>query len=240
MAGRVLVAGLLGLYAVLWAGGVAAHWLWRRTPDGANWSASAFLSCAAALLLVKLPAARFWLLGVGAAGFLVELAGATLGAPFGPYSYTAVLQPQIGGVPVVMACAWVILISYVKSLTAMLPLGRAAAVALGAAWMTAIDLSIDPVCTLALDYWRWRVPGPYYGIPWSNFAGWFLVSGFLLATGVRFRVEGPWVRRIGLSVVVFFGLLAAAHGLTGAAAAALGLTLVHIWASWRPGRWPPK
>jgi putative membrane protein len=229
MAARLSAVILLGIYAVLWAGGVTAHLLWQATPDGAGWSAAAFLTCGAALLLLRLPGARLWLLAVGAAGFLAELAGARLGAPFGQYSYTPVLEPQLGGVPVVMSCAWMILIAYVKSLIEPLPLTRLAAVAAGAAWMTMIDLAIDPVATVALDYWRWHTPGYYYGIPWSNFAGWVAVSAVLLASGISLRIESRWPGWIGLSVVVFFGLLAIAHRLPAAAGVALALACWHLW-----------
>jgi hypothetical protein len=229
MAARLLSAILLGIYAVLWVGGVTAHLLWQRTPDGAGWSAAAFLSCGAALLLLRLPGARLWLLAAGAAGFLVELAGVRLGLPFGPYSYTPVLEPQLGGVPLVMSCAWMILIAYVKSLIDLLPLRRLTAVAAGVAWMTMIDLAIEPVATVALDYWRWHAPGHYYGIPWSNYAGWIAVSALLLASGVNLRMEGRWPAWIGSSVVVFFGLLAIAHRLWGAVGVTLALVCWHLW-----------
>jgi hypothetical protein len=229
MAVRLIAALLLGVYAVLWVGGVTAHLLWQRTPDTVSWTAAAFLTCGAALLLLRLPGVRFWLLAAGAAGFVAELAGARLGVPFGPYSYTPVLEPQLGGVPVVMSCAWMILLVYVKSLIDLLPFSRPAAVAAGATWMMAIDFAIDPVATVALNFWRWHTPGHYYGIPWSNFAGWVAVSALLLASGIKLRIEGWWPRWIGLSVVVFFGLLAIAHHLMAAAGVALALACWHLW-----------
>lgn len=226
MRSRRWVAALTAIYAVLWLGGVVSHWLWRKTPEGAGWTAPAFLACAAALVLLAEPDARRWLAGVGLAGFLVELLGSKTGIPFGPYSYTPVLQPQLAGVPVAMFCAWVILIAYVKALLARIGWTGGGAIAAGAAWMTAIDLTIDPVATAALDFWRWSSSGPYYAIPLSNFAGWFLVSAVLLASGGRANVAGPTTVRVGRSVVMFFGFLAAAHRLWLASGVAFALVVL--------------
>lgn len=228
MPGRWWVMALTGAYAVLWLGGVLAHLVWRKTPEGAGWTAPAFLGCAAALVFVAEAGARRWLAGVGIAGLLVELIGATTGLPFGRYSYTDVLQPQLAGVPAAMFCAWVILIAYVKALLEPLGWSRRRGVAIGAAWMTAIDLAIDPVATQALDFWRWHAPGAYYAIPLSNFAGWFLVSALLLASGRRLPSGSAATLRIGRSVVLFFGFLAAAHGLIAPSAVAFTLTALDL------------
>jgi uncharacterized membrane protein len=229
MRGRWWVVGLTGAYAVLWFGGVLAHLLWGKTPERAGWTAPAFLGCAAALVLVAEAGARRWLVGVGMAGLLVEMFGATTGLPFGRYSYTDVLQPQLAGVPAAMFCAWVILIAYVRALLAPLGWRRWRGVAIGAAWMTAIDLAIDPVATRALDFWRWHTPGDYYGVPLSNFAGWFVVSAFVLASGWRVNSGATATPRIGRSVVLFFGFLAAAHGLIVPSAVAFVLVALDLF-----------
>jgi len=229
MRGRWWVMALTGAYAVLWFGGVLAHLVWRKTPEGAGWTAPAFLGCAAALVLVAEAGARRWLVGVGIAGLLVEMLGATTGFPFGRYSYTDVLQPQVAGVPAAMFCAWVILIAYVKALLAPLGWRGWRGVAAGAAWMTAIDLAIDPVATQALDFWRWHAPGAYYAIPLSNFAGWFLVSALLLASGWKVTSGATATLRIGRSVVLFFGFLAAAHGQIVPSAVAFALAALDLF-----------
>jgi len=225
---RVAKAVLLGFYAVLWVGGVVSHLLWRRTPPEALWTAPAFLGCAAALVLLDQRRSLYWLAGAGAAGFAAELAGTKVALFFGPYSYSGVLQPQLAGVPVVMACAWVILLAYVKSCLPALNMGRWPAVLAGAIWMVACDVVIDPVSTLALGYWQWHAPGPYYGVPFSNFTGWLVVSSILLATGIKFTVEGRLPRWLGFSVLAFFGLIAAAHRMPWPALAAALLCGWHL------------
>lgn len=226
MVGRLPLWALTGVYILLWFGGVFSHWLWRKTPEGAQWSAPVFLACAAALIFWVEGHARAWLARVGLAGFLIEVLGSRTGIPFGAYAYTLELQPQWAGVPVAMFCAWVILIAYVKALFDRWCCTGWRAVAGGAAWMTAVDLVIDPVATAALDYWRWEASGAYYGIPAQNFAGWFVVSAALLASGGRVKLSSLASRRIGDSVVLFFGLLGAAHGM--AAASGVALTLLAL------------
>lgn len=222
------VALVVAFYALLWIGGVVSHFLWRKTPSDAEWTASAFLISAAALLLMDRAGGKRWLALAGMAGFGVELAGSRLGVPFGSYSYATALRPLLAGVPLVMACAWMILLAYVKSGLQDLRLPRYAAVFAGAAWMTAIDTVIDPVATAALGYWRWRAQGVYYGVPLSNFAGWLAASALLLATGGRVRLGSRRARPIGLSVVVFFGLVASAHRMAGPAAIALALCALDV------------
>ncbi len=223
-----LQAALASVYAMLWAGGVASHFLWRATPSGAGWTAPAFLTCSALLVLVELERKRLLLLALGALGWLAELAGTRLGIPFGDYSYGPVLQPQAFGVPLVMACAWITLLAYVKSSLAVTCLKPWQTIFAGAAWMTALDLVIDPVATAALRFWRWPAGGVYYGIPLSNFAGWMIVSAVLLAAGTRLEIKGRMTRWMGASVVIFFGLLAVAHGLIWPAAISAALSLAHL------------
>ena len=37
------------------------------------------------------------------------------------------------------------------------------------------DLTVDPISATLQGLWVWANPGPYFGIPLSNFFGWFLV-----------------------------------------------------------------
>jgi len=124
------------------------------------------------------------------AGFLAEVLGSRAGVPFGPYSYTAALQPQMLGVPLVMACAWLIVLGYVKAWFTRFDRLGWGQVPVGALWVTSMDLIIDPVATTALGYWRWHADGHYMGVPLSNFAGWLIVSALLLVSGTRVQLRG--------------------------------------------------
>ncbi len=219
-ASSAVLAGLAGLYALLWAGGVISYLFLGGPPADAAWTAPSFLALAAVLTLAVAPAGERWiLLAAAAIGFAAEAAGVAWGIPFGRYRYTATLFPHVAGVPVVMAAAWLVLFAYLRQM----PVRPVAA----AAWMTAIDLVIDPLAVNVLDYWTWEGTGPYYGIPWSNFAGWFIVSLALFSLPARRAAPQAWTARLGLSVVLFFTVIALGTRLWLAGGVGLALVILH-------------
>lgn len=218
---RRIVAGVLAAaYVVLWSGGVGHYLFVGAVADEQSWLASAFLFVAGAFVLCTTNARAdlLRLLAVACFGLLVELCGVRYGWPFGRYTYTGVLQPLVFGVPVVMACAWLTLVAYVKQaiLRASLPPWLGALVA--AAWMTAIDLVIDPLAANQLGYWLWAERGVYYGIPASNFAGWFVASLAIFALLRRSAWHANIAHRLaGASIILFFTLIALSFRLWTAA-----------------------
>lgn len=208
----------------MWAGGIASHFFWGRPPAGARWASPLFLMLAAALAISTASRPRWPILLAGATGLLSEVVGVATGVPFGPYAYTPTLGLAVFGVPLTIACAWIILTAYARAIFGP------ERILLPALWMTAIDLVIDPLAAHELGYWKWLTPGPYFGIPLSNFAGWFAVSLAIFAL-CRFRatVQHAW---LGLSVVAFFALIAAAHGLWIPASAGLLLAGLHLTLYW--------
>jgi uncharacterized membrane protein len=128
--------------------------------------------------------------------WLAEFAGSRTGFPFGRYSYTTVLQPQLGGVPLLIPLAWLMMLppSWAvadsilrggKQLPAFAyRIGRAGLAALA---FTAWDLFLDPQM-VAWGLWRWPGGGFYFGIPASNYLGWlfvsFLIGLFLIPPGL--------------------------------------------------------
>jgi putative membrane protein len=226
---------LLTLYLVLWTGGVVQHFLIGQTPSGPNWIASLFLMLAALIVLITTASGSDFLrlLCIALAGLMLEALGVRAGLPFGAYSYTDVLQPQLFGVPLVMACAWMVLVAYLKQMARYLSLNAWAKVVLAALWMTAIDLVIDPLAAKTLGYWRWVDVGAYYGIPASNFAGWFVVSLLIFGFVRREWRENYWASVMGLSIVLFFTLIALAHQLFLAGGIGLMLSLAHLLIHYR-------
>ncbi len=124
--------------------------------------------------------------------YLIEILGQATGFPFGRYRYTAKAGPMLpGGVPAAVVLMWWGLL-YVTCQS-----GHLIAVAVGiqygwfavliaALLVTAWDLTGDPVAVHA-GMWRWEKRGGWYGIPWSNYAGWLGVSLVSLLL-----VEGLW------------------------------------------------
>lgn len=216
-------------YALLWVGGVISYVIWGAPPENVTWTAPTFLWLAALLTLMAVPAKeRFVLAGCALGGFLVEVSGVHTGFPFGGYSYTDVLYPLVAGTPVVMGAAWVILLAYCRHLNSELPLNRLAAAAVGASWMVVIDLVIDPLAAGPLAYWTWDHPHGYYGVPWSNFGGWWITAFILLALYPAPEKKAPAVLRVGLSTVLFFTILALVHQMWIPTLAGLCLAIGHF------------
>lgn len=216
-------------YALLWAGGIISYMLWGAPPENATWTAPAFLWLAALLVLMAVPAKeRLVLAGCALGGFLVEVSGVHTGYPFGGYSYTDVLYPLVAETPVVMGAAWVILLAYCRHLISVLPLNRIAAAALGACGMVVIDLVVDPLAAGPLAYWAWEHPHGYYGVPWSNFGGWWITAFVLLAFYPAPGNQAPPVLRVGLSTVLFFTILALLHQMWIPTLAGLCLVVGHF------------
>ncbi|EZQ10500.1 membrane protein [Candidatus Acidianus copahuensis] len=107
-------------------------------------------------------------------GFLFEELGVHTGFPFGYYEYN--FPPYILGIPVAVILAWGIF-SFLSSL-ALIPLkGQMKKIFLFPILMVTIDLAVDPIMVTA-GAWKWlTVTSPnWFGIPYTNFLGWFLVS----------------------------------------------------------------
>lgn len=124
--------------------------------------------------------------------WMIEALGQSTGFPFGNYEYTAALQPQIGGVPVLIPLAWMMMLfpawavaeSILSPLRSRLGSGYwLAFAALSGLVFTAWDLYLDPQM-VARGLWVWETPGGYFGIPWINYFGWW-ASATLLTLLVR-------------------------------------------------------
>lgn len=137
-------------------------------------------------------------------GYAVEVIGVLTGFPFGAYSYSDVLWPQVGGVPMVVALAWggMGLAAYAVA-AAIAPGGGWARVCVGAGALTAWDLFLDPQMVRS-GLWTWAQDGFYRGIPLSNFAGWLLVSALvMLVVGRVCGDDGP-----GRGLLVLYTVMA--------------------------------
>ena len=160
---------------------------------------------------------------VAASGFAVEAIGVRFGVPFGEYSYTRVLQPQLLDVPLVMGLAWMALVASANDLASRLRLAPWSTAVLAALLTTATDLVIDPLAANHFGYWTWTRAGNYYGIPFTNFVGWFLTG--LVACRLAGSRPHPNFQAsfTGTAILLFFTSIAAAHSLLPVALIGLGL-----------------
>jgi putative membrane protein len=124
-----------------------------------------------------------------------------VGFPYGMYYYhydKMVGEPFLWGVPVWDSLSYVFLTfsAYMMALylrsrwDRFTPIPKLQAswgtVLLGAALTMVLDIVIDPVATLGRfwflgDIFHYPPGGPYFGVPLTNFAGWFLVAFTILA-----------------------------------------------------------
>ena len=117
----------------------------------------------------------------------VERLGSTTGIPFGRYAYTGALQPQIGGVPLLIPLAWLMMLApaWAAADALLAPFWerlrgwqRPLSAALAGGAFDACDLYLDPQI-VARGLWVWESPGGYFGIPWVNFLGWWGAAALL-------------------------------------------------------------
>ncbi len=205
--------------------------LFRRT--GVRWL-PAFAAC--------------YLLSLGS-----ELAGTTVGLPFGPYHYTAGLGTKwFGHVPVLIPLSWffMALPSYLLARAALareargLRAGRVITIAVGSLVLLAWDLALDPAMSWITKYWVWGQEGPYYGMPLLNLFGWY-ATGIALMIALALLGADRWgdalpVRWMlwyyGANLLLPLGMIAAA-GLWWAvlfSIAAVGASL------WLPRLYAPR
>ena len=118
-----------------------------------------------------------------------EFTGSRTGMPFGAYHYTNRLRPQLGGVPIIIPLAWLMMLppawAVAEATLQRFSLegnGRIAFILISASAFTAWDLFLDPQM-VKWELWIWDRPASagYFGIPLTNYAGWFLCAAVLTA-----------------------------------------------------------
>jgi putative membrane protein len=151
------------------------------------------------------------------------------GIPFGHYYFTGLMGPSIFHVPILLGFAYVGM-GYLSWTLGRLILGeargplagsRVVTVPLaGAFLMVAWDLSMDPVWSTVMHSWIWLQGGAYFGVPVSNFLGWYLtvyVIYQLFALYLRRRAIHGYSKGHSLPsgywrmAVLFYGISAAGN-----------------------------
>lgn len=194
---------------------------------------------------------------------VAELVSTRVGVPFGLYHYTgetAGTELFLSNIPFFSPLSFPFLAyaSFCLARRALGPgwpgsrAGRLGMVALSGALMTLLDVVIDPLAVRG-DRWflghlfTYPEGGIYFGVPLSNFAGWFLVGcatvgGYVRAAG-EVRLGSP---RLG--IVLYYLVLAGNLGLTlwigelliataGIVVHVVVFLLVYTVSRVTPGRW---
>jgi len=118
-----------------------------------------------------------------AIGNLTENLSILTGFPFGHYTFTDAMGPKLFHVPILLGLAYIGM-GYISWIVGSVILDPPGAPACGSRiWtrplfaaflMVAWDLSQEPVWANLVRAWVWRDGGPYFGVPVSNFLGWYL------------------------------------------------------------------
>jgi uncharacterized membrane protein len=167
-------------------------------------------------------------------GTLAESLSLRTGFPFGHYYFTDVMGPKLFQLPVLLALAY-LGIGYAAWTLALLILGYVdkpicgkgvlALPLLASFIMLAWDLAMDPNWSTLDHAWVWKQGGAYFGVPISNFFGWFFTGylyyqGFALYCNVNPISPAPsrsgfWLPAILIYAVCALGnLLAFEHPIT--------------------------
>ena len=115
-------------------------------------------------------------------GNITENLSVATGFPFGHYYFKELMGPKLFHVPVLLGIAYIGM-AYVSWTLARLIVGkpytpvtgtRIVALPLVASFiMVAWDLAQDPVWGTVLHGWAWLDGGPWFGVPISNYLGWY-------------------------------------------------------------------
>lgn len=148
-----------------------------------------------------------------------ELAGTSMGWLFGPYEYTSLLGPKIMGlVPWLIPVSWFFMAAPAYGLTTRLELPMPVRWLLGACLLTIWDLTLDPAMSELSPYWRWETPGPFYGMPLQNIAGW-MATGLALMAAMELLRAHRWTDNVPRTFwwAFYFSVLALSCGMVLAA-----------------------
>jgi len=122
-------------------------------------------------------------------GFLMEYLGLSFGIPFGGYRYLAFREASLMGVPLPIIITWGTYL-YTSYLASSMVTSRSLRSLFTSLLMVVLDLAVDPVM-VSLGLWEWQSRGPWFGVPLTNYLGWFITSllalllYYLLAVDLR-------------------------------------------------------
>jgi len=129
--------------------------------------------------------------------FFIEFLGVHTGIPFGRYTYSSILGPELLNVPLAIPFLW-------SSLLYFSWIAGRGKIVISSILMLAMDLSFDP--RFSMHLWHWAVPGIYFGVPVSNFFGWFIASISIFVVLLLILPENSKFSINGLIFYTFLGL----------------------------------
>jgi uncharacterized membrane protein len=162
------------------------------------------------------------------------------GFPYGRYDYIANTHGSelyISNIPIFVPLTFGTVIWAGRALINKASVRPGTLIVGGALFAAAIDLVIDPM-TLRGGTWflgwlyNYRSSGPWFNVPWSNYAGWILVGALILAVDALFEAKAPKkvdaIRgpMLAYGTCGFFIVIALATSHWAIAGASAGVTIV--------------
>lgn len=133
----------------------------------AIWAIRRWLGWSDGLLLFSL---------LGFYAIAIETTAIITGFPYGHFGYSDALGYRIlGYAPWTVAFAWTPLMLGAYAFASLTVHSRLSRVVVATIVLTAFDLVLDPGAVY-LKFWQYADGGWYYGVPWSNYAGWLVSS----------------------------------------------------------------
>jgi putative membrane protein len=138
------------------------------------------------------------LVALGCFAVAIETFAVRTGYPYGQFSYGDKIGFKLFGVtPWTVPFAWTPLMLAGYALARYVSASRrvrstATILVVAALFTVLIDATLDPGA-VSQKFWTYQHPGVYYGVPWSNFAGWLfsgVIGAAILQSFVR-RNESP-------------------------------------------------
>ncbi|MEM1042676.1 MAG: bisanhydrobacterioruberin hydratase CruF [Bacteroidota bacterium] len=159
-----------------------------------------------------------FLLWGSAIGAVAELLGTQTGFPFGAYTYGDYLGAKLAGhVPWFIPPSWYAVAIIAYDLARRMKVGTTATIVWGAVFMVLWDVALDPAMSKAFPFWTYETEGIFFGMPLSNWAGWFVTS-LLIVWGFDRLLGGlqsapAWAPTLYALNVIFPVLICLLYGL---------------------------
>lgn len=126
------------------------------------------------------------IIGIGmAVSFFYEALSIATGFPYSSYHYSELLGPQLLGFPIMVMIGygvvayvfWTVAETIVGKFNTKLSGANLVFIPIVASFLaTAWDFVMDPIGATVFEAYIWENHGPYFGIPFSNFLGWYLCT----------------------------------------------------------------